>query len=188
MLRNMSVFSGSHQTFHLSSTDCLLICLFVCLRLSIFLEFISAQSFSVEHFLVNSTCFHAQSERSLTAAETFKQNWKNRDLLVTFDQVKIWLSDWQSRLTCRQVKMAAQVSAVLLLLCGWLVRGLSAGSGSDSALGRMELLRVRSLAAQPRYGECWARALEHLDTGCRDLTSESQSRIALRFTLCHLSR
>ncbi|XP_030590559.1 uncharacterized protein LOC115783732 [Archocentrus centrarchus] len=51
----------------------------------------------------------------------------------------------------------------------------------------MALRRVRSLAAQSRYGGCWARALEHLDTSCRDLTSESQSRIALRFTHCHLS-
>uniref|UniRef100_A0A3P8UAJ4 Uncharacterized protein n=1 Tax=Amphiprion percula TaxID=161767 RepID=A0A3P8UAJ4_AMPPE len=51
----------------------------------------------------------------------------------------------------------------------------------------LELQRVRSLAAQPRYGECWARALEHLDTRCRDMTLESQSSIALQFAHCHLS-
>ncbi|XP_060914381.1 uncharacterized protein LOC132990250 isoform X1 [Labrus mixtus] len=78
--------------------------------------------------------------------------------------------------------MAAQVFVVLMLLLG-----LSSGSAPDSERGRMELRRVRSLAAQPRYGGCWARALEHLDTRCRDLTSESQSRVALSFTLCHLS-
>ncbi|KAM6982129.1 uncharacterized protein LKV04_012807 [Tautogolabrus adspersus] len=78
--------------------------------------------------------------------------------------------------------MAAQVFVVLMLLLG-----LSSGSAPDSERGRMELRRVRSMAAQPRYGECWARALDHLDTRCRDLTSESQSRIALSFTLCHLS-
>ncbi|XP_074538102.1 uncharacterized protein LOC141799688 isoform X2 [Halichoeres trimaculatus] len=78
------------------------------------------------------------------------------------------------------MNMSAQVCAVLLL-------GLCFGSGSDSERGKMELRRVRSLAAQPRFGECWARALDHLDSGCRDLTSESQSRIALGFTLCHLS-
>ncbi|XP_027131379.1 uncharacterized protein LOC104935480 isoform X3 [Larimichthys crocea] len=89
--------------------------------------------------------------------------------------------------------MVAQVVPVLLLLSGSDLFGLSArpglssGSGPDPERGRMELRRVRSLAAQPRYGECWARALEHLDTRCRDLTSESQSQIALRFTLCHLS-
>ncbi|XP_044066894.1 uncharacterized protein LOC122882959 isoform X5 [Siniperca chuatsi] len=81
--------------------------------------------------------------------------------------------------------MAAEL---LLLLLGLSAGpGLSSGSGPDSERGRMELRRVRSLAAQPRYGGCWARALENLDMRCRDLTSESQSRIALRFTLCHLS-
>ncbi|XP_049437039.1 uncharacterized protein LOC125891670 [Epinephelus fuscoguttatus] len=87
--------------------------------------------------------------------------------------------------------MAAQVYAVLLLL---LLLGPSAGPGlsssdpsPDSERGRMQLRRVQGLAAQPRYGGCWARALEHLDTRCRDMTSESQSRIALSFTFCHLS-
>ncbi|XP_023261937.1 uncharacterized protein LOC111654969 isoform X2 [Seriola lalandi dorsalis] len=84
--------------------------------------------------------------------------------------------------------MAARVAAVLLLLLGLVSSGLSSsGSGPNSERGRMELRRVQSLASQPRYGECWARALEHLDTRCKDMTSESQSRIALRFTHCHLS-
>ncbi|XP_045912859.1 uncharacterized protein LOC123975430 isoform X4 [Micropterus dolomieu] len=79
-------------------------------------------------------------------------------------------------------------AAVLLLLLGLPAGpGLSSGSGPDSERGRMVLSRVRNLAAQPRYGGCWARALEDLDTRCRDLTSESQSRIALKFTFCHLS-
>ncbi|XP_018542978.1 uncharacterized protein LOC108890564 isoform X1 [Lates calcarifer] len=84
--------------------------------------------------------------------------------------------------------MAARVSALLLLLL--LLLGLSsfsAGPGPDSERGRMELWRVQTLASQPRYGGCWARALENLDTRCKDLTAESQSRIALRFTHCHLS-
>uniref|UniRef100_A0A3Q0R9I7 Uncharacterized protein n=1 Tax=Amphilophus citrinellus TaxID=61819 RepID=A0A3Q0R9I7_AMPCI len=72
-----------------------------------------------------------------------------------------------------------------VLLC--LSAGPGPSSAPDSESGRMALRRVRSLAAQSRYGGCWARALEHLDTSCRDLTSESQSRIALRFTHCHLS-
>ncbi|XP_004568216.3 uncharacterized protein LOC101477056 [Maylandia zebra] len=90
--------------------------------------------------------------------------------------------------------MAARADMLLLLLSGSVLLGLSAGPGHsssssapDSERGRMELRRVRTLAAQSRYGECWARALEHLDASCRDLTSESQSLIALRFTHCHLS-
>ncbi|XP_035864395.1 uncharacterized protein LOC116045517 isoform X2 [Sander lucioperca] len=89
--------------------------------------------------------------------------------------------------------MAAQVSAVLLLLLLGLLAapGLcsagSAGSGTDTARGMAQLQRVRSLAAHTGYGGCWARALEYLDTRCRDMTSESQSLIALSFTYCHLS-
>ncbi|XP_043989714.1 uncharacterized protein LOC122840935 [Gambusia affinis] len=81
------------------------------------------------------------------------------------------------------------VAASLLLLCGSLILGPTAGScsGPDPERGRMELRRVQSLAAQQRYGGCWTRALEHLDTRCTDMTSESQSRLALRFTHCHLS-
>ena len=90
--------------------------------------------------------------------------------------------------------MAAHAAAVLLL-SGAVLLGLFAGPGlsssdssPDSERGRMQLRRVQTLASQPRYGECWAQALEHLDTRCKDMTSESQSRIALKFTHCHLSR
>uniref|UniRef100_A0A3Q3B853 Uncharacterized protein n=1 Tax=Kryptolebias marmoratus TaxID=37003 RepID=A0A3Q3B853_KRYMA len=71
-------------------------------------------------------------------------------------------------------------AVALLLLSGSVLLGLSSGTGPDSERGRMELRRVQNLAAQPQYGECWARALEHLDTCCRDMTSDSQSRLALR--------
>ena len=86
--------------------------------------------------------------------------------------------------------MAAQVLALLLLLGGSVLLALyPPGSGPDSdARGMAELRRVQSFATQPRYGGCWARALDNLDTRCTDMTSESQSRIALSFTFCHLSR
>nr|XP_046253111.1 uncharacterized protein LOC124063466 isoform X1 [Scatophagus argus] len=83
--------------------------------------------------------------------------------------------------------MAAQVVVVLRLLSAAVLLGLLSGSVPDSERGWMVLRRMRSLAAQSRYGECWARALEHLDARCRDMTAESQSRIALRFAVCHLS-
>ncbi|XP_028307982.1 uncharacterized protein LOC114466606 [Gouania willdenowi] len=84
--------------------------------------------------------------------------------------------------------MAARwVHVVHVLLVLWVGVGVSFGTGPDPELGRMELRRVRSLASHPRYGECWARALQDLDTRCRELTAESQARLALRFTHCHLS-
>uniref|UniRef100_A0A3Q2TIS4 Protein brambleberry n=1 Tax=Fundulus heteroclitus TaxID=8078 RepID=A0A3Q2TIS4_FUNHE len=83
-----------------------------------------------------------------------------------------------------------------LLLCSGLILEVSVGTeampgpGSvpDPERGRMELRRVQNLAAQPQFGECWTRALENLETRCKEMTSESQSRLALRFTHCHLSR
>ncbi|XP_072223205.1 uncharacterized protein [Leuresthes tenuis] len=81
------------------------------------------------------------------------------------------------------MNMAAQVVPVLLLLTG----SAMFEPAPDSERGRMALRRVQSLAAQARYGECWARALEQLDTSCRIMSAESQSRLALRFTHCHLS-
>ncbi|XP_040007619.1 uncharacterized protein LOC120803325 [Xiphias gladius] len=91
--------------------------------------------------------------------------------------------------------MAARAATALPLLSVSVLLGLSVGPGRssssdfspDSERGRMRLRRVQSLASQPRYGECWARALEHLHTSCKDMTSESQGRIALGFTHCHLS-
>ncbi|XP_017574954.1 uncharacterized protein LOC108440552 [Pygocentrus nattereri] len=54
--------------------------------------------------------------------------------------------------------------------------------------GRDELRKLRDLAVQPRYGECWTRALEKIHTGCREFSADMQSFIALAFTHCHLRR
>lgn len=66
-----------------------------------------------------------------------------------------------------------------------------ASADADKSLeekGRLQLQRVQQLADQPRYGECWSRALERIHTRCREFTEETQSKIALAFTHCHLSR
>uniref|UniRef100_A0A8C6WUF8 Brambleberry n=1 Tax=Neogobius melanostomus TaxID=47308 RepID=A0A8C6WUF8_9GOBI len=79
-----------------------------------------------------------------------------------------------------------QGSVVLLLVLLLSVRSSCLKPDSDAARGGAELQRVRSYAASSRYGDCWTRALEQLDMRCRDMTSESQSRVALKFTHCHL--
>ncbi|KAK2850941.1 hypothetical protein Q5P01_007217 [Channa striata] len=81
--------------------------------------------------------------------------------------------------------MAVRGLPVLLVL--FVLFGLSAGFDSDSERGRIQLRRVQKLATKHSYGDCWARALEQLDAHCKDLTSESQSWMALRFTHCYLS-
>ncbi|XP_008316099.1 uncharacterized protein LOC103384378 [Cynoglossus semilaevis] len=89
--------------------------------------------------------------------------------------------------------MATPSTMVLLLILGLgsqrffaSVTGYGSRSGLDSERGRLQLMRVHSLATHSGYGECWASALKHLDTGCQEMTSENQARIALRFTYCHL--
>ncbi|KAA0714365.1 hypothetical protein E1301_Tti019961 [Triplophysa tibetana] len=54
--------------------------------------------------------------------------------------------------------------------------------------GRVEFLRARELAAQPRYGACWSRALKYIQSSCSQFNEDVQSKIALSFTHCHLQR
>ncbi|XP_051914749.1 uncharacterized protein LOC127596375 [Hippocampus zosterae] len=83
--------------------------------------------------------------------------------------------------------MAFTVVVVLLVLSLLLFRPLLGGSTPGIERGQMELRRIRSLATNSNYGECWASTLEQLDTHCAELTSESQGLLALKFTHCHLS-
>ncbi|XP_052340354.1 uncharacterized protein LOC118360650 isoform X3 [Oncorhynchus keta] len=77
----------------------------------------------------------------------------------------------------------------LLCVClPWSSCGDAETAANVAAEGRAALQRVRNLAAQPRYGECWSNALENIDARCRDFTVDIQSGIALRFTHCHLRK
>ncbi|CAH2316537.1 Hypothetical predicted protein [Pelobates cultripes] len=68
---------------------------------------------------------------------------------------------------------------------------LCARSELDTAVmekGKTELQKLQDFARHPRYGDCWTRALQTVDVGCKQLDEEQQSRIALAFTHCHLER
>ncbi|XP_062975028.1 uncharacterized protein LOC134393929 [Elgaria multicarinata webbii] len=79
--------------------------------------------------------------------------------------------------------------AVLLMLsfCPSLWSLVSQDAGL-LAQGRAQLQQAHELSRHPRYGTCWTAALGHLDTKCRELDEEKQSRIALAFAHCHLQR
>ncbi|XP_075042169.1 uncharacterized protein LOC142101683 isoform X1 [Mixophyes fleayi] len=67
----------------------------------------------------------------------------------------------------------------------------AAGSDPDTAVmekGKAQLQVLQSFAQHPRFGDCWSRALQRVDVGCKHLNEEEQSRIALSFTHCHLER
>ncbi|XP_066435856.1 uncharacterized protein [Eleutherodactylus coqui] len=85
--------------------------------------------------------------------------------------------------------MASSIPTVFLLLSAialWSVR-----SDLDPSViekGRTQLQLLKNFAQHPRYGDCWRRALQRVDVGCKQLNEEEQSRIALAFTHCHLER
>ncbi len=87
-----------------------------------------------------------------------------------------------SNIFSRSVMWATVFSAIAAVVCA---------VSSDRSLedkGRVELQRVRDLSQQPRYGECWSRALEKIQSSCREFSDDVQSKIALSFTHCHLQR
>lgn len=59
---------------------------------------------------------------------------------------------------------------------------------SEIEKGRTQLQLLQNFAKHPRYGDCWRRALQRVEVGCKELNEEEQSRIALAFTHCHLER
>ncbi|XP_055024054.2 uncharacterized protein [Misgurnus anguillicaudatus] len=80
---------------------------------------------------------------------------------------------------------------LVLWIVGFFGLSVVCAVSSDRSLedkGRVELLRARDLAAQPRYGACWTRALEKIESNCKEFSDDMQSKIALSFTHCHLQR
>ncbi|XP_075691347.1 uncharacterized protein LOC142659274 isoform X2 [Rhinoderma darwinii] len=85
--------------------------------------------------------------------------------------------------------MASSVPVVFLLLSSlavWRVR--SDPDAREIEKGRAQLQLLQNFAQHPRYGDCWRRALQRVDVGCKQLNEEEQSRIAIAFTHCHLER
>ncbi|XP_073496149.1 uncharacterized protein [Phyllobates terribilis] len=75
---------------------------------------------------------------------------------------------------------------LLFTLVLWSTRSDPDPSAIDK--GRTQLQLLQNFAQHPHYGDCWRRALHRVDVGCKQLSEEEQSRIALAFTHCHLER
>lgn len=54
--------------------------------------------------------------------------------------------------------------------------------------GELQYQMVAREATMPRYGECYQAAMKDLHIGCKELTDEVQSRVALSFTNCYVAR
>ncbi|XP_072287159.1 uncharacterized protein [Pyxicephalus adspersus] len=84
----------------------------------------------------------------------------------------------------------AGTSSISILLV-WASLLWSIRSDPDASImekGKSQLLTLHNFAQHPNYGDCWRKALQRVDVGCKQLNEEEQSRIALAFTHCHLER
>ncbi|KAJ8926496.1 hypothetical protein NQ314_021098 [Rhamnusium bicolor] len=62
------------------------------------------------------------------------------------------------------------------------------GQGNQEMIehGRVQYQLLKEKGNLPRYGSCWKAAVEHLNEGCRYLSEDMQSDIALHITNCFL--
>ncbi|XP_050298972.1 uncharacterized protein LOC126737920 [Anthonomus grandis grandis] len=60
------------------------------------------------------------------------------------------------------------------------------GNKEMTEQGRVQYQMIRERGRLPKYGPCWKSALDHLDEGCRTLSEDTQSDIALHITNCFL--
>eukprot|EP00057_Strongylocentrotus_purpuratus_P020023 XP_011674497.1 PREDICTED: uncharacterized protein LOC100889163 [Strongylocentrotus purpuratus] len=54
--------------------------------------------------------------------------------------------------------------------------------------GQTQVMSIQRDSKHPRYGSCWINALEAVSTGCKRLTDDEQSRMALTLANCHLAK
>lgn len=62
------------------------------------------------------------------------------------------------------------------------------GPTADIDEGRRQYEMLQTESNAPRYGRCWKKALDFVNSGCKRLTDESQSRMAIAFTNCFLQK
>ncbi|XP_078597051.1 uncharacterized protein LOC144873511 isoform X1 [Branchiostoma floridae x Branchiostoma japonicum] len=61
-------------------------------------------------------------------------------------------------------------------------------NSGDAEKGRTQLAEIRKRSEDPRYGRCWTTALARVESGCKSLTDDQQSRMAIAFANCHLAK
>ena len=62
--------------------------------------------------------------------------------------------------------------------------------GNDKALetGKNRFEIIQRSSKMPRFGDCWKQSLLVLENGCKELTDDRQSRMALQFANCFLAQ
>ena len=84
----------------------------------------------------------------------------------------MWASKW-----LRLVSILSAISSVI-------------SSVNEQAVqsGKFQYELIQRDSQMPRFGNCWTKALESLKYGCKDLSEENQSRMALDFANCFLAQ
>jgi hypothetical protein len=77
---------------------------------------------------------------------------------------------------------------IILLSCQ--IVAILSYNGDNSVLesGQFQYNLIKRDSQMPKYGKCWISALDSLENGCRHLTDELQSRLALDFANCFLEK
>nr|XP_006820991.1 PREDICTED: uncharacterized protein LOC100374938 [Saccoglossus kowalevskii] len=65
---------------------------------------------------------------------------------------------------------------------------MSSDDQSKFKEGETQFSALQEYTRHPRYGQCWTNALQQINEGCRRLTDDEQSHLALAFANCHLSK
>lgn len=78
-------------------------------------------------------------------------------------------------------------SCILLTVCYRLVVSAKVDFDTTSINhGKTKLDSLKSWSQLPNYGSCWTRAVDQLSEGCRQLSEETQSRLAIALADCFL--
>jgi len=79
---------------------------------------------------------------------------------------------------------------MLFAFSGSLISVIALGPSNELqvAEGRAQYEMATREKSRPKYGTCWTKALEDLESGCKNLDDEMQSRLALNFANCFLAK
>ncbi len=77
-----------------------------------------------------------------------------------------------------------------LILSGLCLLAVLVIGDLDRALqsGKLQYELIERDTQMPKYGQCWTRSLNRLQKGCKELSDETQSRLALSFANCFLEQ
>lgn len=84
--------------------------------------------------------------------------------------------------------MKIKTSAVFALLCGVTLAMSDEHEEKAVQSGRFQYELIKRDSQMPNFGQCWTKSLLSLEQGCKQMTDDLQSRLALKFANCFLAQ